>query len=418
MSTDQKNDAEILHKLFDQLPDEKFSKPQLGETHKPNIDVGLAMKTSLEQPTLYPPLAESVFAGDSVAIVLQSNLPHAKIVLESLLEQLMQINVEPADIVVVISAKTAQQLGIDATIYEQAKENLAEGMQPGTFVVEFGFHGINFQVHDAENEAAHAYLAANAEGEPIHVNRVLVDADVVIPIGSPTAGDMNQQTDCIYPDFSNETSRARLAKGQSSFVSRWQEIELANDSLGSFFTIQVVFGPGETIQNIFAGSRPEVTKIARDTTNELWAFDWHQGEVDVVVATIESKSGDQGWDDFANALITASHVSTEQGPIVIWSEISARSDRNIHKALMSQFEEGISKKLTKTMQHVAAIVNERPVYLRSRLKRDAVEELGLGFIETAEEIVRISDSYQTALLIRDAHKCQLRTATVTETEAE
>ncbi|MDG1875047.1 MAG: hypothetical protein P8J27_14120, partial [Mariniblastus sp.] len=218
----------------------------------------------------------------------------------------------------------------------------------------------------------------------------------------------------IYPDFSNETTQSRLIKGQSSFVSRWQEIELANDSLGSFFTIQVVCGPGETIQHIFAGSRKEVTKLARDATNKLWAFDWEQEEVEAVVATIESAADDQGWDDFAKALITASKLSGSNGPVVIWSEISTQPDRNTRKALMSQFEEGISKKLTKSMQHVAAIVNERPVFLRSRLKRNSVEELGVGFIESAEEIQRICESYQSAVLIRDAHRCQLQSSSLTE----
>jgi len=74
---------------------------------------------------------------------------------------------------------------------------------------------------------------------------------------------------------------------------------------------------------------------------------------------------------------------------------------------MSQFEEGISTKLTPKMQHVAAIVNERPVFLKCGLKQNDVEELGLGFIQSAEEIVRISETKDRALLIRDAHKCQV-----------
>ena len=407
----------IFVELFDQLPDDKFAKPQLGVEHQPNVDVAAAFESAMDQPLLYPPLNQSVFPGDDVAIVLQSDLPQSLTVLECLLQELYKLKIEPADIVVVITARTAAQLGIDSKIYESEKEHLAEGIQPGTFSFDFGKEAINFQVHDAENPAGHSYLAANADALPVHVNRLLVDADVVLPVGWPTAGAADQQTDCIYPDFSNETTLARFQKGESAFLSRWTEIELANDTLGSFFTIQIVCGPGDSIHGVIAGSRGETIKIAREKTNNLWAFHWDQGDVEMTVATIESDTDDQNWDDFANALITASRVTSSDGPIVIWSDISVRASKQVRAALMSQFEDEISTKLSKTMQHVAAIVNERPVFLKCGLTQNGVEQLGLGYIQNAEEVVRISQSQESGLLIRDAHKCQIR-ATATELKAQ
>ena len=331
------------------------------------------------------------------------------------MEQLYRLKIEPADIVVVITAKTAAQLDIDSKIIESEKEHLAEGTQPGSFAYDFGKESINFQVHDAENEAGHSYLAANADALPVHVNRLLVDADVVLPIGWPTAGEADQQTDCIYPDFSNESTLARFRKRKNPFLARWNEIQLANDTLGAFFTIQLVCGPGDAIHGVIVGSRNEVVKLAREKTNRLWAFQWDQDDVEMTVATIESD--DQNWDDFANALVTASRVTCSDGPIVIWSEISVPASRPIRAALMSQFEDVISTKLNKTMQHVAAIVSERPVYLRCGLAQNGVEELGLGFVEDADEVVRISNSRKSGLLIRDAHKCQTR-ATAAELKAQ
>ena len=407
MSTEP-TQSEIFAKLFDQLPDEKFAKPQLEIQQQPSVDVAAAFESALAEPLLYPPLMQSVFPGDDIAIVLQSDLPQSKTALESLLEQLYRLNIEPADIVVAITAKTAAQLDIDSKIIESEKEHLAEGTQPGTFAYDFGKESINFQVHDVENEAGHSYLAANADALPVHVNRLLVDADVVLPIGWPTAGEADQQTDCIYPDFSNESTLARFRKRKNPFLARWNEIQLANDTLGAFFTIQLVCGPGDTIHGVIAGSRNEVVKLAREKTNRLWAFQWDQDDVEMTVATIESDADDQNWDDFANALITASRVTSSDGPIVIWSEISVPASRDIRAALMSQFEDEISTKLTKTMQHVAAIVNERPVYLRCGLAQNGVEELGLGFVQDATEVVRISESRKSGLLIRDAHKCQTR----------
>ena len=61
------------------------------------------------------------------------------------------------------------------------------------------------------------------------------------------------------------------------------------------------------------------------------------------------------------------------------------------------------------MRTVAAIVNERPIFLRSNLSENAVEELGIGFVQSADQILRIAESHESGLLIRDAHKCQVAT---------
>lgn len=414
MSIDQEKQTDIFSELFAQLPDDKFAKPQLdaklNAKVEPDIDLSAAMKEALAAPVFYPGLSESIFPGDSIAIVLQSDLPHPKLVLELLLEQLSSVNVEPTDIVVVVTARTAEQIGIEPALYEQPESNDPNGMPPPVFTVEFGFSGINFQVHNLENPAGLAYLVANEGAEPIHVNRIMVDADVILPVATAAPGDIHQQTDCIFPDFSTLEIKRRFADGQGSFVSRWQEIELANDTLGAFFSIQLVVAPGNVIRQVICGARKDATDLARAATNELWTFDW-SGESDVTVATIETDSNDQTWDDFASALIMASRVSSTDGPLVVWSELSVSPDRKIRKACMSQFEDGISGKLTKTMQHVAAIVNERPVYLRSRLKRNVVEELGLGFVESAQEVNRIAESRSNGLLIRDAQKCQFKDRT-------
>ncbi len=398
--------------LIAQLSDDKFAKPQLDKaTEQANENENRAslsemIKTALAQPMFYPPLHESVFAGDQIAIAVQSNLPHARQVLECVLAELNAANVAATDIVVVISPRTARQLGIDSKLYESTDEQKTNGERPGVFEVEFEFNSINFQVHDPEIATGLSYVVGNEAGEPLHLNRLLVDADVILPIACPTAGEADQQIDCIHPEFSSEVIKSRYADRKGSFLSRWEEIELVNDTLGAFFSIQLVCGPGDEIRNVFCGVRKDATNAARSTTNDLWAFQW-EGESDVTVATIEMNEADQTWDDFARALITASRLSTPDAPIVVCSEISVAPDRNIRKALLSQFESGISGKLSKTMQHVAAIVNERPVFLKSNLKRNPIEELGLGFIETIDEINRIAQPHNQGLLIRDAHLCQV-----------
>ena len=242
----------------------------------------------------------------------------------------------------------------------------------------------------------------------MYVNRTLVDADVVIPIGIPCPGEANQQSDCIYPDFSTTSTLHRFAQGKGSFISRWTEIELANESLGAFFAVQVVCGPGDTIRQVFSGAKKDALESARTATNNLWSLPWPNPS-NLCVATIEAKPLDQSWDDFAQALIAASEVTQTESPIIIWSEISIAPDRNTRKACMSQFEDNISSKLTKTLQRVVGIIKDRPVFLRSALPEQTVEELGLGHLKSADEILRMAESSEDCLVIRDAHKTQIKT---------
>lgn len=417
LSIDQQNQATIFSELLDHLPDGKFAKPQLDADDVTDFDLSMAMKDTLAAPEYYPPLDQAIFPGDSIAIVLQSDLPHPRQVLAALIEQLGSFDVAVSDIVVVITRPTADRLGINPELYEIVQENRQEGKRPAIFPIEFEFNTINVQVHDPENQAGHSYVVANVEGDPIHLNRMIVDADVVLPVGCPRPGEAAQQGDCLFPDFSTETTLHRFAQGTGSFVSRWQEIELANDSLGAFFSIQIVCGLGDTIRNVFSGARKDAVSSARAATNELWTLHCPT-ESDVLVATIESSSTDQNWADFVNALVAASRVSKLDGPIVIWSDISTNPDRNIRKACMSQFEDGISAKLPRTLQQVAAIVKDRPVFLRSGLNRNQVEELGLGYVESVAEVLRIAEPHETGLVIRDAHKCQIQTSEGNFSESE
>ena len=416
MTTESHPNGNIATELLRPLAEKpNFSVPQLDISIEPNIDLSSALKKTLDAPEFYPALSESVFEGDTVAIALQSDIPHANYLTESIVDYLITNGIELNDITLVVTGRTAENLGIPTAQYEMAEKDKVEGKRPHIFSFDFGFQSLNTEVHDPENQTGHSYLAANEEGEPVYVNRTLVDADVVIPIGFPSPGEVNQQADCIYPDFSTTATLHRFAQGKGSFISRWTEIELANESLGAFFAIQVVCGPGDTIREVRSGAKKDALESARSATNQLWSLEWLNPS-GLCVATIEAKPMDQSWDDFAQALIAASEVTQPDSPIIIWSEISTPPDRNTRKACMSQFEDNISSKLTKTLQRVAGIIKDRPVFLKSALSEQTVEELGLGHLTSVNEIHRMAESIEDCLVIRDAHKTQIKTGDAPSTE--
>ena len=396
--------ANIQTALIDQLSDEKFLKPQRVAAPQQPIDLGSALRAALAEPLHFPAISESVFPGDRVAIALQFGLPHANQILSLLIAQLTACSIEPADIVVLINRELADQFGFTPSQIETACDPDSQDA-PLILPAQINAREFQFQIHNPGNTAAVSYLGANEAGDPIYVNRQLVDADVILPIGFPAIGDSQFRADCLYPAFGSTAIRSRFNQPDANAKECQQEIQLVNDSLGSFFSIQIVIGPGGIIQQIISGSRNDTIKLARAEATKLWEFDW-PSKSEVTVATIETTIGPVTWEDFAKAVLTASRVSVSTAPIIVWSELSGRPGRQIRGALLAQFEGDSGKKIPRSLEKLACVIQERPVYLRSHLSRDDVESLGLGYIDSVNEIHRIAESWRSGLLIRDAHKCQ------------
>ena len=62
--------------------------------------------------------------------------------------------------------------------------------------------------------------------------------------------------------------------------------------------------------------------------------------------------------------------------------------------------------LPERLQALADVLGRRPVYLHSGLESGIVEELGLGYIATPDEVLRVARPFEQGLLIRDAHRCR------------
>lgn len=393
--------------LLKYLDGENFSFPQhqIWTAGTEPVNLAAMIKRAVQQPIDYPPLNQSIFPGDTVAIAMQDNVPQPAEVLEVLLGVLIKQDIELADVTVVIPASLVELLNL--TPFESTMASETSVASPPMATLHLENHSVDCHVHQPDDENALRYLIANSSGDPVHLNRMLVDADVVIPIGCVRAAG-KEIPDTIYPTYGSAEAVERFGSGVGSPGERRDEVQLANDTLGAFFSVQLVVGPGDTIQEVHAGVRNLATALAEDATQKFWTLPVAQ-RGDSIVATIESLPQNQNWKDFAAALINASRLTEDDAPIVIWSEIATRPGRKIRKALQSRFEETISHKLSSKLQHVAAIVAERPVFLRSRLPRTTVEDCGLAVIETTGEILRLTGTCHQRLVIRDAHRIRLQT---------
>lgn len=391
--------------MLDKLP-KHISEPQASSSGSAK-PLSAVIASALDQPLDYPAVNEWMFPGDGVVIVLQANLPRPVEVVGVVLDYCQREGIELDDVSLVVAPVMAAQFGISSGQLIQTEAEIANGEPPKILPVKIDGRSLNCQVHDQNNTFGLAYLAANEAGDAVHVNRQLVDADVVFPIGSPTSGSSAEGHDTVYPDFGSIDRAEPFRARTDSAEQRADEIRLANDNLGSFFSLQVVFSPGGEVSHALSGQRTQVVAVATEFANQQWTIESVQ-DADLVIATIEEPGREQTWDDFASALTTAAGAVEGDGPIVVWSEIDQAPDPDTCRALQRQFDESETSELPKQLKSVAAIAAERPVFLHSSLPQSSIEELGIGFIADEDDVYRIAVKATKGVLLRDAHRVNLK----------
>jgi nickel-dependent lactate racemase len=354
------------------------------------------LEEALARPIDHPALTESIFPGDRVAILVQNGLPAARETLSSLIRVLEKARIETENILVVVPPDMIRTFDLTETVPADPKSGTPSIWQMNS---QHESTTLQFEVHDSEDERAASYLAANTQGNPVYVNRSLCDSDVILPLSFVTSSEKG--SDCLYPEFSTSETRERYRKKEDSLQQRNTEVELANDSLGLFFTIELVCSPGESVEDIVCGARTQARRIATDRLKPYWQLEAPAGS-DAVVVTIESAGETATWNEVVKAVKTAA-TAVVDGPIVVWTLLSEKPKAKIKVACQAQFEGSVPDALPENLQHFASILCERPVYLKSRLSQNVVEGLGLGHVESTESAQRILSTHSNPLLIRDGH---------------
>jgi len=395
----------IRQSLLDHLDPDFFIGPSGQQPTQDSLDLGRSIDQAFAAPLNYPPFEQSIFPGDKLAIALQSGLPAANSILQQMILQLEKMAFSLDDLIVVISSQSAEQFGFTKTEIANAIDPQLEALTPDHAKLIEG-RLVAFHIHNPENQVELSYLAANEGGQPVYLSRRLVDADVIIPIGFSTPSGATD-LGCLYPEFSSAETKQRFHSGEMNSAQIQDEVRLANDTAGSFSAVQLVSGPGQSLQQVFFGMREEVCQLAQQETRRLWEVEASIA-APAVVATIESTLGKPDWDDFVRALLAAHQLAESTAPLIVWSSIQQSPTKGIRSALLAPFQENPTNKLSVELNQLSDILRDHPVYLHAELSRDEVESLGLGYLEDAQQIRRICHSLDHCLILRDAHRCQIK----------
>lgn len=373
---------------------------------RPIDDLPAAVDRALAEPLEFPPLAQSVVPGDKVVLALASGVPQGATIVERTLAVLQAAGIDRHDITLIRT-----QDDVDAG----SADPLAA--LPRELVA-----GIRVEVHDPKRRESLSYLAADAGGKPIYINRTLHEADAVIAIGclrlddSPGYLGINSS---VFPAFSDTARLERYRTPAAIDAAHRRKLQKQADEvgwlLGLQFTIQVVPGAASEVLHVLAGSSEAVFRAGSRLCDEAWGFDVPR-LADLVVATLEGDAGEQTWENVGRALAAATRSLKPGGAVVICSELEEGLGPALEQIVGAvDLDEALAEiqrlhpadALTATQ--VVQALQHGKIYLISQLDEELVEELGIAPLEL-QHLSRIAQRYATCLVITNSQYAIARPA--------
>ncbi|MHB8898107.1 MAG: lactate racemase domain-containing protein [Thermoguttaceae bacterium] len=365
------------------------------------VNVAEQVGSVLAAPTGIPPLSRCLTPSDQVVIAQEDGLPGGAEISAAVVEYLADAGVDPDGIRVLRSAADAAQ-GSNNPL-----PLLSEDLQSRVRLLD----------HEPGNQNSLAFLATARSGNPVWLNRVLADADMVIPIGCvhgrAVPGHFGLHG-AVYPTFADKEAQKRFrsptalgARGRyrRSLVDAVEEVGWL---LGIVFTIQVVPGVGDSPGEIVAGGVDAVRRQARALYRKHWRWDVpHRARI--VVAGIEGGPRQQTWRNLARSLAAAMECVEDEGAIVLCCQMSETPGEGVECLRTSRSRQEAVRKITDSPPADALVVAEMvraldrvDVYFRSGLDRGLLEDLMISPIDTDAELNRLISRFPSGILLGNA----------------
>lgn len=347
-----------------------------------------------------PPLATHVVPGDRVVIAVCGPLPQRHAVIEAVSESLERGGIPRQELLV-----------LDARGFEETGRALS---------VE-------------EDEARTAYLAADAEGEPLHLDRRIVDADVVITIGEwsldatlpgrSTAGE-------IWPVFSRHETLAvharRMLLDRRGTLALWRaSLRTVLDQLGVIASLRLVRGRNGSMAEAFFGTPARTERDAKRVAAawrpaagpqaDCTIFSLHQDSD----GTDDGSAGDSGHHaslmDLARGIAAAARITAPDGTICGCCRVADapgpvvarwRDGVSLGKLVREAFRSGDESLVADARLAIAlsSALGARRLVLLSDIDADAVEMLGFGHAESPDAIRRLARSARSLAVLHEADR--------------
>lgn len=343
------------------------------ECHGPAGETGAAaaqlVAAAVGSPGHGPPLGAHVVPGDRVVIAVAGSIPESAAVLEALSACLHDAGVESADVGVLRAAPLARPVSQEPT------------------------GGPTESLFDPTVESATAYLAADAEARPLYLARQLVDADVVVAVGSfgwdAALGGRSPEGE-LWPSFGRSQNREQFAaaiarRGRGGLLDWRAALHDITWQLGVCASLRLVAGRSGSLHAAVFGLPEEATRLAREA-----AAAWRplvEEPADLALATLSGEAA--GFAAAVRAIAAAARVThpeaticlvgsiTEQPGIVLTRWRQGAPLGPLLKEAIGSRDPALIADAALTRQ-LARVLGDRRLVLWSGLDEAVVEDLGFG----------------------------------------
>jgi hypothetical protein len=364
------------------LPEDRLVRVWRGPEGLRPEPFGTAVQEALEHPLEYPALRLAVVPGDRVTIPVSASVPGLGTILETVAGVLSTAGVA-RDAIRVLAPEDPRRADPSAV--------------PA---------GLELVVHDPDDRAALAYLATTAAGRRVYLNRLLTDADFVLPIGQLGFDDRlgyRGPWSAVFPDLSDvETRTAFRAAGSRAMPSPEAQRQALAESVevGWLLGIQLQVGvwPGASGPGgILVGQDQAVRDAGRRVVDESWTVE-AGSQADLVVAGLGAEGSAQGWGELSAGLAAAARLVRPGGKIAILSRVSGDPGPALrHLAEQAEHDLGAAALRgrendpdVQAARHIAEALARADVYLLSSLDNDFLEDLGIIPLARPEEARRLA----------------------------
>lgn len=375
-------------------------------------DVAAAAEAAMTDPLDFPALREAIVPGDRVVLALQPNVPFAATLVAGVLAVLDERGVSPEDVTILQSPR------LDGRPEPDPRRELSPEAAAA----------VTWHIHDATGEDEFAYLASSSTGERLYLNKRLVEADLVLPIGlveydavlgyQGTSGG-------LFPTLSNvEAIRRHAVVGHAELTpddarTARQAADEVGWLLGTQFCLQGVRGQGGGLSAVLGGLGDAVLAEGKRLLREGWRLEPH-GRVDLVLATVDSGPAGTTWSDITTAAAAAAGLVERGGRIVLLSDWDAgdRTDgpgdaeRVLREsATLEEAREVLPQVQSPdqpAMLQLLAVLERATVYVRSAASSDVLEPLFLETLADDGETQRLLMTADSLAILEGGQHVQTR----------
>ncbi len=374
-----------------------------GEPAGPALDdPQLATRAALTDPLGYPPLRQSVVAGDRVVLALGEGLMQPSALVAGAVWELLDAGIEAEAITVIRTAADAKLV----------RESPTQGLPPELR------DRLQVLVHDPTDREMLCMLNVSSADDAIYLNRAIVEADVVIPFGvarlSQSLG-YHGVHGVLFPAFADAATQQRFLAPRSSLSGkqRKQRIAEAREAdwfLGTRMIVQVVPGQGENVLQVLAGDVDAVEKRSGELCEAIWQVQVPR-RAKIVIATLPGGRQQQTWSNFARVLDAALRVVEDDGTIAVCCDLRTRPGPSLRRLAKATSLDAASRAIERdqtpdalTAAQLIRTLRRVQVYLLSRLNEEAVHALGLAYVSKPDEVARLATRHESCLVLQNAHQ--------------